>query len=52
MAELSAEFAPDWVSPPGESIIDISEERGWSQSELAQRLGYTENTLVSLSMGK
>ena len=42
MTELSAPFAPDWVSPPGDSILDIAEERGWTQAELAQRLGYTE----------
>lgn len=52
MTELSAKFAPDWVSPPGESIIDISEERGWTQSELAQRLGYTEKHVSLLINGK
>lgn len=52
MAEVSAEFSPDWVSPPGESIIDISEERGWTQNELAQRLGYTEKHVSQLINGK
>jgi len=33
---------PNWVSPPGETILDILEERGWSRSELAQRTGYTQ----------
>ena len=31
----------DWVSVPGETILDMLEERGWSQSELAERTGYT-----------
>ncbi|ADE13929.1 helix-turn-helix domain protein [Nitrosococcus halophilus Nc 4] len=52
MTELSAAFAPDWVSPPGESILDISEERGWTQAELAQRLGYTEKHVSRLINGK
>ena len=52
MTEQSAPFAPDWVSPPGESISDIIEERCWSQSELAQRLGYTEKHVSQLLNGK
>jgi HTH-type transcriptional regulator/antitoxin HigA len=52
MAEQSTAFAPDWVSPPGESVLDIAEERGWRQSELAQRLGYTEKHVSQLINGK
>lgn len=52
MTELSAPFAPDWVSPPGESILDIAEERGWTQAELAQRLGYSEKHISQLINGK
>lgn len=52
MADLTAPFAPDWVSPPGESILDLAEERGWSQAELAQRLGYTEHQLSRLIHGE
>ena len=52
MTELSADFAPDWVSPPGESILDMAEERGWTQAELAQRLGYTEKHTSQLINGK
>ena len=36
-----SEFNPDWVSPPGETIADILEERSYSQLEFAQRMGYT-----------
>ncbi len=49
MTELSADFAPDWVSPPSESILDMAEERGWTQAELAQRLGYTEKHISQLN---
>ncbi|HCC0205345.1 TPA: helix-turn-helix domain-containing protein [Proteus mirabilis] len=52
MTNLSASFAPDWVSPPGETILDISEERGWSQSELAKRLGFSEKHLSLLANGR
>jgi HTH-type transcriptional regulator/antitoxin HigA len=34
-------FAPDWVSPPGDTILDLMEERAWTQQQLADRLGYS-----------
>lgn len=52
MTELAAPFAPDWVSPPGDSILDIIEERDWTQAELAQRLGYTTKHINQLIKGK
>lgn len=52
MTELSANFAPDWVCPPGESVLEIAEERGWSQIELAKRLGYTQKHISQLINGK
>lgn len=50
--DLNAPFEPDWVSPPGESVLDIAEERGWTQTELAQRLGYSEKHISQLVNGK
>lgn len=52
MTELGAPFAPDWVSPPGDTILDLIEERGWTQAELASRLGYTEKHISQLINGK
>lgn len=52
MTESNARFEPDWASPPGETILDLIEERGWTQSELAQRLGYTEKHVSQLLNGK
>lgn len=52
MTELSASFAPDWVLAPGESVLDLAEERGWTQSELAKRLGYSEKHISQLINGK
>jgi HTH-type transcriptional regulator / antitoxin HigA len=50
--DLTAAFKPDWVSPPGESVLDIAEERGWTQVELAQRLGYSEKHISQFINGK
>jgi len=50
--DLNAPFEPDWVSPPGETISDIAEERGWTQTELARRLGYSEKHISQLINGK
>jgi HTH-type transcriptional regulator/antitoxin HigA len=52
MTDMSAPFAPDWATPPGESILDLAEERGWTQIELARRLGYTEKHISQLINGK
>lgn len=52
MTNLAAPFAPDWVSPPGDTLLDIIEERDWTQDELAQRLGYTPKHVNQLIRGK
>lgn len=48
----AAAFAPDWASPPGEAVLDLVEERGWTQAELADRLGYSEKHVSLLLNGK
>ena len=45
-------FNPDWASPPGHTIADLLEERDWSQSQLADRLGYTKKHISQLINGK
>lgn len=52
MTELNTAFTPDWASPPGDSILDLVEERGWTQAEFAERLGYTEKHVSLLINGK
>lgn len=47
-----APFAPDWVSPPGDTIFDLMEEREWTQAELAKRLGYSRKHTNQLIKGK
>lgn len=45
-------FIPDWISPPGETIADLIEKRGWSQADLAKHLGYTLKQVSLLIDGK
>jgi HTH-type transcriptional regulator/antitoxin HigA len=45
-------FKPDWVSPPGDTIADILEEKDWTQIELAQRLQNTPKFVSQLIKGK
>lgn len=52
MNNLYSRTSPDWVSPPGETILDIIEDKGWSQVELSKRLGYTEKHVSQLITGK
>lgn len=47
-----APFAPDWVSPPGETILDLIEEREWTQQQLADRLGFSAKHVNQLIKGK
>ena len=37
---MIAEFKPMWVSLPGDTIVDILEERGWTLFDLSAKIGY------------
>jgi len=52
MTEKDGLFEPDWLSLPGETIVDILDEQGWSQTEFAQRIGYTTKHVNQLIRGK
>ena len=52
MIEVLQPFTPDWISPPGDTIADLIEERNWSQDELEKRLGYTPKHISLLINGK
>ena len=49
---MDAPFAPDWASPPGDTILDLIEERGWTQADLAARLGFSQKHVNQLVKGK
>ena len=52
MTDQDAPFTPDWVSPPGDTIVDLIEERGWTQANLAARLGFSHKHVNQLIKGK
>jgi HTH-type transcriptional regulator/antitoxin HigA len=45
-------FTPDWVSPPGDTINDILDERGWTQADFAKRMGMSTKHLNEIIKGK
>ena len=45
-------YVPDFISPPGETLAEILEERNMSQSELAQRMGRPRKTINEVIKGK
>ena len=45
-------YAPDWVSPPGETLADILKERGITRNEFANRMRLPEKTINQLIKGK
>lgn len=48
----AAAFAPDWVSPPGETISELLQERGLTQADLAARTGTTRKHINDLVRGR
>jgi addiction module HigA family antidote len=50
-SESLSTFSPNWVSSPGETILDVLEERGWSQAEFAVRVGFTKKHVNKLVNG-
>ena len=42
----------DWISPPGNTIADLLEERSWTQAQLADRLGVSRKHVSELIAGK
>jgi HTH-type transcriptional regulator / antitoxin HigA len=46
------QYTPDYVSPPGETLEEILEEKGMSQVELAERTGRPKKTISEIINGK
>lgn len=49
---MTETFEPNWVSPPGDTVEDLLEERGWSHAELAERTGFTRKHVNELLKGR
>ena len=45
-------YEPDLVSPPGETLQDVLEERGLSQAQLAERMGRPKKTINEIIQAK
>jgi HTH-type transcriptional regulator/antitoxin HigA len=52
MTGFDEPFTPDWVSPPGDTIVDVLEERGWTPADLASRLDCSPEHVRLLIDGK
>ena len=52
MTDLDTPFTLDWVSPPGDTILDLIDERGWIQAALATRVGFRHKHVNQLVKGK
>lgn len=48
----SGNFAPDYIPPPGETIVELLEEHEMTQTELARRLGVSLKHLHQVVKGK
>ncbi len=46
------QYCPDEVSPPGETLLEVLEERGITQAELAERTGRPRKTINEIVKGK
>jgi HTH-type transcriptional regulator/antitoxin HigA len=45
-------YTPDYVSPPGETLAEMLEERDMTQAELAERMGRPKKTISEIINGK
>lgn len=46
------EYIPSEVSPPGDTLREVLEERGWAQTDLAVRMGRPKKTISEIINGK
>ncbi len=49
---IQNEYMPESVSPPGETLQELLEEKGMTQAELAQRMGRPKKTINEIVKGK
>jgi HTH-type transcriptional regulator/antitoxin HigA len=49
---LQNEYQPDYVSVPGETLLETLEDIGMSQTELAKRMGRPLKTINEIIQGK
>jgi HTH-type transcriptional regulator / antitoxin HigA len=52
MNKLQNQYKPDSVTPPGETLLELLEERSMSQTELAERMGRPKKTISEIINAK
>ena len=52
MIDLKTEYAPNSVSPPGDTLLETLEVIGMTQAELATRMGRPKKTINEIIKGK
>jgi len=51
-SKIKNQYEPDFVSPPGETLLETIEALGMSQAELAERTGRPKKTINEIVKGK
>ena len=46
------QYNPDYVSPPGDTLEEVLEDRGITQAELTYRMGSSQKTINEIIKGK
>jgi HTH-type transcriptional regulator / antitoxin HigA len=49
---ITTEYRPDYVSPPGDTLLEMLESIGMTQAELAERTGRPKKTINEIIKGK
>lgn len=52
MNKLQNQYNPDYVSPPGETLLELIAERSISQMALAQRMERPKQIIADIIQGK
>ena len=52
VSAVQNEYVPDYVSPPGETLLETIETLGMTQAELAERTGRPTKTISEIIKGK
>src|SRR5690242_1649134 len=52
MSKPSNQYQPNYVSPPGETLLETIEALGLSQADLAERTGRPKKTINEIINGK
>jgi len=50
--QLKNRYIPDTVFAPGETLLEVIEDRGMSQAQLAERMGRPKKTINEIIKGK